>query len=256
MRTGASTPLPGADAMGTREKKSSDCVWFLENHEKKNESMTRRSTRILLAEDHFILLTSLNGLLSRQEGFEIVGEARDGLEAAALAQTHKPDVVVMDVLMPVLDGFEATRRILAQDPGASIIALSAYADRSIVARAVDAGALGYVLKESSFEELVDAILTVREKQPYFCGGVKHIFNCDNEQDILRRLHRAALTEREREVLKMISEGFTTRQMADKLKLSSKTVDAHRRKIMAKLNLHTVPELTKYAIRHGLTKLEL
>ena len=173
-----------------------------------------------------------------------------------LAETCRPDVVIMDVFMPVLDGFEATQRIRRKNPATSVIALSAYADRSIVARAVDSGALGYVLKESSFDELVDAIHAVRDNRPYFCSGVKRIFKCHDEQEILKGLHRSTLTQREREVLKMISEGFTTKQMADTLDLSTKTVDAHRRKIMNKLNLHTVPELTKYAIRHGLTKLEL
>jgi DNA-binding NarL/FixJ family response regulator len=213
-------------------------------------------TRILLADDHLILRQGLRALLRRHSDMEIVAEAGDGQEAVALAEELSPDVVVMDVAMPGVDGLEATRQILAVRPLTRIVIFSVYsADRPLITACFRAGAAGYLPKEDSFDELGTAIRTVMQDKVYVSPRV--------EGAVLEALRQPAaegsvfwsLTPREREVLQELAEGNAMKQIAVHLAVSVKTIETHRRQIMDKLNLHSVAELTKYAIRQGLTTVE-
>ena len=213
-------------------------------------------TTILLVDDHQVMRQGLRQLLLQEVDFQVVGEAGDGRSAVQLAAQNHPDVVVMDLTMPGLNGIEATRQILAKAPAAKVIALSAHSDHRMVAETLKAGAMGYTLKDSAFEELVLAIRTVRSGKLYLSprlvgSVVDHYVRRDGEE------HGAfaKLTPREREVLQLMAEGKSTKEVASGLSVSTKTVETHRRQIMEKLDMHSVAELTKYAIREGLTSLE-
>ena len=214
-------------------------------------------TRILLADDHKILRDGLQSLLQKQGDFEVVGEADNGRSAVKLAKKLLPDVVIMDVGMRHLNGIEATRQITANAPGVKVLALSVHSDRRFVKRMLEAGALGYVLKDAAFDELILAVRTVVAKQIYLGPNIAGVV----VKDYLRRLSATesgetpVLTLREREVLQLLAEGKATRKIAGLLNLSVKTVETHRKRIMDKLDLHSVAELTNYAVREGLTSLE-
>lgn len=214
------------------------------------------SIRIIIADDHRIIREGIRTLLSHEEGIEVVGEAENGKQVVELALELEPDVIVMDITMPGMNGIEATRQIVTKRPAIKVIALSMHSDHRFITGVVETGAVGYLLKDCAFDELAHAIRTVMQGQLYLSPMITGIV----VGDYLRRLNydsfaTAALTEREREILKLIAEGYTSNFISDTLNLSPKTIESHRKKIMDKLNLHTVAELTKYAIREGLTSLE-
>jgi two-component system, NarL family, response regulator NreC len=214
------------------------------------------SIKIILADDHKIIREGLNALLEKNPGMEVVAEAQDGLTTVRLAKKLLPDIVIMDIGMPDMNGIDATRQIVSETKGIRIIALSMHSDRRFVLQMLKAGASGYLLKDSAFEELELAIQTVMSNQPYLSPKItdvvikEYIHNIPaNETTVF-----SALTAREREVLQLLAEGKTTKQIAVYLNISIKTIETHRQQVMEKLNLHSIAELTKYAIREGLTSL--
>jgi len=215
------------------------------------------SIRIILADDHKITRQGLRSLLEKQSDMQVVGEAQDGRTAVLQVGQLSPDVVIMDVSMPDLNGIEATRQILSKSPNVKIVALSMHSDLQFVAEMLRSGAAGYLLKDCAFEELAGAIRTVVANQTYLSPTISGPV----VDDYRHRLSKAdvsdvdILTDREREVLQLMAEGKSTKQIALKLHISVKTVETHRRQIMNKLDIHTIAELTKYAIRKGLTTLE-
>lgn len=214
-------------------------------------------TRVLLADDHQIMREGLRSLLRLDEEVEVVAEGDTGRSTVRLAKQFRPDVVIMDITMPDMNGFEATRRIMDELPSTKVIALSMHSDKQYIARMFSAGAAGYLLKDCASKELVVAIRAVVQGQIYISPrilGGKMTLGLD--PDALRRqIAVALLSPKEREVLQMISEGRTTKYIATQLDISEKTVEKHRQHIMEKLNLHSIAELTKYAIREGMTSLE-
>lgn len=213
--------------------------------------------RILMADDHSVMRAGLAAMLGEETGLEVVGQVDNGREAVAQAKALRPDVVVMDVTMPGLNGIEATRQIVAAAPAVRVVGLSMHGDRHFVAEMVKAGAAGYLLKMCDFEELVEAIRTVAAGKSYVSAAVAGTVL----EDYRRLLPEegvgpaAVLSEREREVLQLLVEGKEAKEIALLLHLSRKTVDTHRRSIMEKLGLGSVAELTKFAIREGLTPLD-
>jgi two-component system NarL family response regulator len=210
--------------------------------------------RILLADDHGIMRAGLRAILALEDDLEVVGEANDGRALLTLARLARPDVVVMDVGMPELNGIEATRRLRELQPATRVLALSTHSDRQYVLAMLEAGAGGYVVKEAAAEELVRAIRAVERGQTYLCaevagGVVAHAITPTAAPNPATEL----LTEREREVLQLVAEGHTTQQIAGRLHIAVKTVEAHRRNIMKALGLHSVADLTRFAVRHGLTE---
>ena len=215
------------------------------------------SIRILLADDHKITREGLRSLLEKQEDMDVVAEAENGRTAVRLAHELLPNVVIMDVTMPDLNGVEAARQIVGRVPDAKIIALSMHSDSLFVTEMLRSGASGYLLKDCAFDELALAIRAVASGKTYLSPSISGVVI----EDYLHRLTKTnfssseVLTDREREVLQLMAEGKSTKQIALKLNISVKTVETHRRQIMNKLDIHTVAELTKYAIRKGLTSLE-
>ena len=214
------------------------------------------NVRILIVDDHQIIRDGLRALLEQQPGYSVVGEASDGREALELAQREAADVCIMDVSMPGLNGIDATARLAAQQPELKIIGLSMHSDPPTVSRMLDAGAAGYVPKDSAFEEITQAVSSVMQNDYYLGAGlasevVKHYRGQGQSSP-----GRPRLTPREREVLQLIAEGRKTTQIASLLGVSVKTVESHRKNIMRKLDLHSVAELTKYALREGLTTLSV
>jgi DNA-binding NarL/FixJ family response regulator len=214
-------------------------------------------TRVLLADDHKIMREGLRSLLMATPGVEVVGEAGDGRSAVQLALKLSPDVVVMDIGMPDLNGVDATRQIKAHAPTIKVVALSLHSDERFISGMFKAGASGYLLKDGAFEELARAIHTVAEGHTYLCPRIARTV----VRDYLRDAQTAtvgsvlALSEREREVLQLIAEGKNTKEIAGQLDVSVKTVETHRARIMERLGVHSVAGLTKYAVREGLTSLE-
>jgi DNA-binding NarL/FixJ family response regulator len=213
--------------------------------------------RVLLADDHRLMRAGLRGLLVAEADFDVVGEADDGRRAVALARDLSPDVVVMDVGMPDLNGIEATRQILAERPATRVVALSMHTDRRFVGEMMRAGAVAYLAKDCAYEELVTAIRAVTAGEVYLGRTV----STDVIRDWIRGLPEGPptpggrLTAREREILQMVAEGKSTKEVAFELGVSVKTVETHRQQVMEKLGLRSVAELTKYAIREGLTSVE-
>ena len=212
------------------------------------------SIRILLADDHQIVREGLRFLIDSQSDMEVVAEAEDGRTAVKLIQEHIPDVAIMDVGMPYLNGIEATRQIVAEMPGVRVIALSMHDDRRFVSGMLRAGASGYLLKNCASEELIQAVHTVVSNQTYLSPAITGIV----VEDYVRQAEEdkpPVLTNREREVLQVLAEGLSTEQIAAQLHVSPKTVATHRQNIMDKLDLHSIAELTQYAIKSGLITLE-
>ncbi len=212
------------------------------------------STRILIVDDHLIFREAVSSLLGSEFGMEVVGQAGDGRSGVALARDLQPDVIIMDVVMPNLNGIEATRQIVHEMPSMKILALSAFSDRRSVREMLKAGAIGYVPKSCPFEELAGAIRTVASGQTYLSPLISEIVVEGYINKITTGDDSAysVLTPREREVLQLIAEGKSTKATAKELFVSPKTIEWHRGQIMNKLGAQSVAELVKYAIREELT----
>ena len=215
------------------------------------------SVRVLLADDHRIVREGLRALLEKEPDMEVVAEADNGRTAVELAREVKPDVILMDLTMPQLNGIEATRKVLAGDKGIKVLALSMHSDKRFVIGVLGAGASGYLLKDCALEELIRAIRTVVADQTYLSPGIAGVVVEDYIQHLpsTDSSTMSALTAREREVLQLIAEGRALKEIAFTLNLSVKTIETHRKQIMKRLGIHSEAELTKYAIREGLTSLE-
>ncbi len=216
--------------------------------------------KILIADDHKIVRDGLRSLLENKKEFVVVAEAENGQIAVELAKEHVPDCIIMDITMPVLNGIEATRQILAKLPDIKIIALSVHDDKRFVLETLKAGASGYLLKDCAFEELIMAINDVLADKTYLSSKITNIVVDELVGKDADKQKKASafnvLSPREREVLQLLAEGKNTKEIAHILNVSPKTVETHRKKIMEKLGLNSVAELTKYAIREGLTDLNL
>jgi DNA-binding NarL/FixJ family response regulator len=213
--------------------------------------------RIILADDHKIVRDGLKTLIEKERDMEVVAEAEDGRMTVKLAKKFSPDVVIMDITMPDMNGIDATRDIVKEVSGVKVIALSMHSDRRLVTGMLEAGATGYLLKDCAFEELAMAIRTVVSNQTYLSPRIADIVI----DRFVKKLHTtdtsafSVLTQREREILQLLAEGMSTKETAFHLNVSVKTVETHRRNIMDKLDIHTITDLVKYAIREGLTTLE-
>jgi DNA-binding NarL/FixJ family response regulator len=213
-----------------------------------------RKTRILLADDHKLMRSGLKALIEQQPDLTVVGEADDGRQAVVLAASLKPDLLVMDIGMPNLNGIEAARQITQANPGTAIVILSMHSDESYVLRALKAGAKGYLLKDSAESDLIRAVHAVAGGKSFFSPAVSKVLL----DDYVRKLQRSGaedaydlLTPREREILQLIAEGKSNKDVANLLNLSVYTVETHRSNIMEKLNLRGIPELILYAVRKGI-----
>ena len=214
--------------------------------------------KVLLVDDHAMIREGLRSLLDKQPGMEVIADADDGRKAIELVREHLPDIIVMDITMRGLNGIEATRQITQEFPSVKVIALSIHSKRRYVTDMLSAGASGYVLKECLFDELVQAIQAVVTGDRYLSPRITDVV----VDDYVRRLSTIdnspleTLTSRQREVLQLVAEGKSTKQIALELHVSTKTIEANRRQIMDKLDIHSIAELTKYAVREGLTTLEM
>jgi len=213
-----------------------------------------RKTRILLADDHKLMRSGLKALIEQQPDLTVVGEADDGRQAVALAVSLKPDLLVMDIGMPNLNGIEAAHQITQANPATAIVILSMHSDESYVLRALKAGAKGYLLKDSAESDLIRAVHAVAGGKSFFSPAVSKVLL----DDYVRKLQRSGaedsydlLTPREREILQLIAEGKSNKDVANLLNLSVYTVETHRSNIMEKLNLRGIPELILYAVRKGI-----
>jgi len=218
------------------------------------------SIRLLIADDHQMMRAGLRSLVEKgSSGMAVVGEAQNGTETVALAHKLMPNVIIMDVAMPDLNGIEATRKIVKDNPRVRVIALSGHSDRHFVSEMLKAGASAYILKQTAYEELLRAIGEVTNGKTYLSPAVTQgVVDSYVRASPQAGTHPAfaTLTDREREVLQLLAEGRSTKEMADVLGVSVKTIETHRRNIMEKLSIHSVAELTKYAIREGVTSLEV
>lgn len=212
------------------------------------------STRVLLADDHEIFVEGLRSLLSKEPQLEVVGAVTDGGQAVRQVREQEPDVVIMDLSMPDMSGIEATQLIKTERPAVKVLCLSMHSDRGFVMGALDAGASGYVLKDGAKRELLEAIRAVTAGQVYLSPCVaRMVVEAAKSNGATPAL--SLVTKRERQVLKLLAQGSTSKEIADRLHLSVKTVGTHRNHIMEKLNIHSIAELTKFAIREGLTSVE-
>jgi DNA-binding NarL/FixJ family response regulator len=213
--------------------------------------------KVLLADDHQMLIDGLRPLLDRQRNIEVVGVARDGQEAAELARDQNPDIILLDISMPRLNGVDAARRILREQPHIKIVMLSMHDDRRFINESLRVGARGYILKESAASEVIEAIHAVQKGALFFSRSVRDQVLRDYVEGVRGSDDATAspLSSREREVLQILTEGKSTKDAAALLNVSVKTIESHRKQIMDKLDLHSMAELTKYAIREGLTQLK-
>ena len=210
--------------------------------------------RIVLADDHVVVRNGLRLILEQQPDFEVVGEASDGRAAVRLAEIEEPDVVVMDIGMPNLNGIEATRRIVVNRPKTAVAILSMHSDEGYVVRSLKAGVRAYLLKDSAEADLIAAVRAISTGRSFFSPAIRRLL----QEDFMRQLedHEVEdtydlLSPREREILQLAAEGKTNKEMANSLNLSLFTVETHRAHILRKLNLHSVPELILYAVRKGI-----
>jgi DNA-binding NarL/FixJ family response regulator len=214
---------------------------------------------LVIADDHQIVRDGLCTMFRNEPEFDVVGEAADGRTTVELAEKLRPDVVIMDVSMPELNGVEATRQIRARNPGVRVVALSMHPERQFVSEMLAAGASGYLLKDSPFGELATAVRTAAAGQVYLCPRVaavvvKGYVGGDTGGAPKTGPFYGNLSPREREVLQLLAEGKNTKEIAFTLHVSTKTIETHRRQVMEKLNIYSVAELTRYAIREGVTAL--
>lgn len=208
--------------------------------------------RIVLADDHRMFRHALRAMLEKEAGLQVVAEASDGEALLEIVRSRDVDVVCLDIAMPGMNGIEATRRLLAMRPGLCVIGLSAFADRQFVIDMLNAGARAYLTKAAAGDELVRAIQAVRQGRTYLCPDVATTVTAALLDNPRLQAGTPRLTARERQVLQLIAEGHTSARIAERLYLAPSTVEVHRRNIMRKLDLHNVAELTRYAIRIGLT----
>ena len=213
--------------------------------------------RVLIADDHAIVRHGLSRSIQQQEDMEVVGQAGDGHSAVELARELNPNIILMDVSMPNLNGIEATRAILRDAPGTRVIALSMHSAKRYVREMFRAGASGYLLKDCEFDELIQTIRLIAEGQTYISPTISRVAveDCMHDAPGEKGSAFSVLTQREREVLQLMAEGNSTKQIAMRLYISPKTVEAHRLRIMNKLDIDSVALLTKYAIQEGLTPAE-
>jgi DNA-binding NarL/FixJ family response regulator len=211
-------------------------------------------TRVVLADDHSVVRQGLRAWLERSGHVQVVGEAADGREAVAAVERLQPDVVIMDIAMPMLNGIDATAQITRRNPDTKVIILSMHADESYILRALGAGAKGYLLKESTETDVLPAVQSVRDGKPYFTPSIARLLL----EDYMRTLKQNnlqdsydLLTEREREVLQLLAQGKSNKEVAQVLDLSPHTIDSHRTNMMQKLNLHNTAEIVLYAVRKGI-----
>lgn len=211
------------------------------------------SIRVLLVDDHKILRDALKGVLEREQDIAVVGEANDGGECLELARQLQPDIVLMDIGLPVLGGIDATRALVGENAAIKVVALSTFSDRRVVMQMLDAGARGYVVKSAGRDELLRAIRAVAYGRTYLCPDAAAVL-----VESLRGKKAAdappaePIGRREREVLQLLADGHTSPEIGKRLHIATSTVEVHRRNLMRKLELHSIAELTKYAVRHGLT----
>ena len=211
---------------------------------------------VLLVDDHTVVRQGLRALLQAQEDMEVIGEAENGREAVALARKSSPDVVVMDVAMPLLNGLEATRQVLKLAPRAKVLVLTSYGDDECVERLMQAGAAGYLIKQTAANDLLKAIREVQRGNAYFSPAIAKRLRdqCREAFSTGQPIKKSTeLTCREAEVLQLIAEGFSNKQIAAELAISIKTVEKHRQQVMNKLNIHDVAGLTRYAITKGMVE---
>jgi len=220
------------------------------------------AVRVLIVDDHKLVREGLRSLLEKEPDMKVIGEAADGHTALSLVQQESPDVVIIDVAMPNLNGIEATRQILTKAPNTRVIALSMYTDRRFIIGMLNAGASGYLPKDCAFEELAAAIRAVAANRTYLSPTIVDVVIKDYFHQLqftqLRKNNTgvfSTLTSREREVTQLLAEGKTVKEIARHISLSVKTIETYRQHIMTKLNTHSIAELTKYALREGLTSLD-
>ncbi|HYG74922.1 MAG TPA: response regulator transcription factor [Planctomycetota bacterium] len=216
------------------------------------------SIRVLLADDHKIMRDGLRALLDKVPDVEVVAEAENGRDAVELARTLKPNVIIMDMSMPELNGIEATRQVLADNSKVRVIALSMHSDKRFLSQVFRAGAVGYLLKDCAFDELSRAVQTINAGEKYLSPKLTNVVvdNFMRPSSLSLPAVSTKLTPREREVIQLIAEGESTKEIAARLHVSVKTIETHRSQIMHKLGMHSIAQLTKFAIREGLTSLDL
>lgn len=210
--------------------------------------------KILLADDHKIMREGLRALIEKQGDIAVIGEADDGRTTVRLARELLPDIVIMDINMPGMNGIEATRQIISRDSRTRVIALSVHSNKCFVSEMLNAGASGYLLKDCASSELVNAIRAVFSNRYYLSPEITNVMINDYKDMLLKEKLSvfSLLTQREREVLQLVTEGQTTKEIAQLLNVSVKTVETYRHQIMEKLDIHSIAELTKYAVKEGLT----
>lgn len=216
-------------------------------------------TKVLIADHHKIFREALIDLLQKQPDLKVIGEADNGQQAVKLTNELMPDIIIMEVAMPNLNGIEATRQITSAHAKIKILVLSMLSDKKIMTQMLEAGASGYILKDCSFKELIDAMQTILSGQTFLTPDVMEMFIQDYKYHLSihqNLTHIPSLSPREREVLQLLAEGNKTREIAVNLCISMKTVETHRKQIMDKLNIHSIANLTKFAIREGMTELEI
>ena len=206
-------------------------------------------TRILIADDHDVVRAGLRRVLESQPGWEVVAEAADGKDAVSKAAATKPDVAVLDCMMPLINGVEATRQIRARVPETEVLILTAHEDERLIAEFLKAGARGYLLKSDLSRQLLDAITSLAKHEPFFTSAVSETLLAT----FLNQQPRESLNDAERTFLRLVAEGYTNREIANILEVAVKTVESRRAKIMRKLNLSTPAALVLYAIRHGVVE---
>lgn len=215
-----------------------------------------KKVSVLLVDDHTVVRQGLRALLQPEEDIEVIGEAENGREAVQLAKKNPPDVVLMDVAMPLLNGLEASRQILKGSPSTRVLVLTSYSDDECVHQLMDAGVSGYLIKQTAANDLVKAIREVQKGNAFFSPTIAKRLRDQcreafaNGQPVKKTIE---LTSRESEVLQLIAEGFSNKQIASELGISIKTVEKHRQQVMNKLNIHDVAGLTRYAISKGLVE---
>ncbi len=214
--------------------------------------------KVLLADDHKIIRDGLRRFLETERDIEVLADAENGREAVRLAGELSPDVIILDISMPDMNGIEAARQILAQNPAIKVLALSMHSDQRFVARMLQAGAVGYLIKDSAIEEVSAAIRDIVNGRIYLSPQITSMVVDDYVQHLTGKegYTPSSLTSREQEVLQLLAEGKSAKEIATILCLSGKTIDTHRRNIMSKLDLHSIVQLTKYAVREGLTRMDI